>query len=503
MRILYIDIDSLRADHLGCYGYHRNTSPNIDQIAAKGVRFTNCHYSDGPCLPSRTALFSGRFGIHTGVVDHMGTAADHFVEGPPRGFRSTLGTTNWMRCIRREGFRTVTVSSYAERHSMFNWLAGFSEVYNVDLSSVEVADDISSIGIDWIRRNGREDNWFLHVNFWDLHWPYRTPATFGNPFKDDPIPDWLTEDIRRQHWQGCGMQSAQDMFDFHIRFDEYPDMPKQAASMGDVRRMFDGYDTSLRYVDIHIGYILNALGEQGILGETAIVISADHGEALGELNTYAGHRLADIPASRLPLVVHWPGVASAESARVDHAFHYHFDFAATVIELVGGTVPENWDGQSFTEAFVKGEETGREYLVISAGAGASSRSIRFDDYLCIRVYHDGYQCLPDRLLFDVKNDPHELRNLAPERPDLVGKAMTMLDTWCGEMMRTATHPQDPFWIVLHEGGPQDTRGWLPEYLERLRQTGRAEWAEKLAAKHARELECHGGSLVRTHAYMKK
>ena len=57
MRILYLDLDSMRPDHLGCYGYARNTSPNIDAIAATGVRFTDCYCSDAPCLPSRTALF--------------------------------------------------------------------------------------------------------------------------------------------------------------------------------------------------------------------------------------------------------------------------------------------------------------------------------------------------------------------------------------------------------------------------------------------------------------
>ena len=59
MRVLYIDIDSLRPDHLGCYGYHRNTSPNIDLVAEQAVRFDNMYVSDAPCLPSRTALWSG------------------------------------------------------------------------------------------------------------------------------------------------------------------------------------------------------------------------------------------------------------------------------------------------------------------------------------------------------------------------------------------------------------------------------------------------------------
>ncbi len=76
MRILYVDIDSLRPDHLGCYGYHRNTSPTIDSIAKEGVKFTNFYSTDTPCLPSRTALFGGNFGFKTGVVNHGGEFSD-------------------------------------------------------------------------------------------------------------------------------------------------------------------------------------------------------------------------------------------------------------------------------------------------------------------------------------------------------------------------------------------------------------------------------------------
>ena len=74
MRILFVDIDSLRPDHLSCYGYHRETSPNIDRVAKEGVRFMNCYATDTPCLPSRTALFSGQFGARDSqkctTIDH-------------------------------------------------------------------------------------------------------------------------------------------------------------------------------------------------------------------------------------------------------------------------------------------------------------------------------------------------------------------------------------------------------------------------------------------------
>lgn len=210
MRVLYIDIDSLRADHLGCYGYHRNTSPNIDRIAENGIRYENCYTSDAPCLPSRSALFSGRFGIHNGVVGHGGTAAEPFVEGKDRWFFSTLGSTSWMHCLRTMGLQTVTISSFGERHSAWHWYANFSEIYNPGGRGEELADDISRLAIDWIRRNGKSDDWFLHLNFWDPHTPFRTPEKYGEPFKDEPLPAWLTEEVRQKHWQGCGSWSAQE-----------------------------------------------------------------------------------------------------------------------------------------------------------------------------------------------------------------------------------------------------------------------------------------------------
>ena len=70
MRVIYIDIDSLRADHLGCYRYPRDCSPVIDEVAQNSAVFTGCHTSDAHCLPSRAALFSGRYGINNGVTCH-------------------------------------------------------------------------------------------------------------------------------------------------------------------------------------------------------------------------------------------------------------------------------------------------------------------------------------------------------------------------------------------------------------------------------------------------
>ncbi len=490
MRILSIDIDSLRPDHLGCYGYHRQTSPNMDRLAARGVRFDNCYVTDAPCLPSRTALFAGRCGLHNGVINHGGVAAEPFIEGAGRGFRSTLGQTSWPACLRRAGFKTAAISPFGERHTAWHWYAGFNEVFNTGKGGLERADEVSPVALDWLARHGREDNWFLHVNFWDPHTPYRTPPDFANPFRDEPLPSWLTEDVRAQHWRGGGPHSAQEVLGWGDDSEKdlaarYPLQPTAMHSMEPVRRMFDGYDMGVRYADEHLGRLLNALADAGTLDDTAIIVSSDHGENLGELNIYGDHQTADHITCRVPLIINWPGTTQARS---DDALHYNLDMAATVVELAGGAVPSNWDGHSFGAALRRGEASGRDYLVVSQGAWSCQRAVRFEDYLCIRSYHDGYHGLPDVMLFDVKRDPHEQHDLASSRPDLVNRAMSLLDDWHTEMMRSATHAQDPMWTVLGEGGPLHTRGMLPAYLQRLRDTGRAGLAEELAARHRREAE---------------
>ncbi|MCL4508519.1 MAG: sulfatase [Chloroflexi bacterium] len=488
MRILYIDIDSQRPDHLGCYGYHRNTSPAIDSIAAEGVRFTNCYATDVPCLPSRTSLFSGRFGIHTGVINHGGAAADPFVEGSGRQFRSTLGRTSWMSCLRQTGLSTATVSPFGERHSAWHWYTAFNEIMNTGKGGLERADEIAPVAIDWLRRNAARDQWFLHVNVWDPHTPYRTPEEFGNPFRDAPIPQWLTEDVRQSHWNGVGPHSAQEVTGYAPPpTSRFPRQPGQISSMDEVRRVFDGYDTGVRYADTHIAQLLDVLREQGVLDETVIIVSADHGECLGELNIYGDHQTADELTTHVPLIIRWPGVTDSQCGRVDTAFHYQFDMAATVIDLLGGMVPAVWDGVSFATAFREGREEGRDHLVLSQGAWACQRSVRFDHYILMHSYHDGHHGFPGIMLFDLDTDPHEQHNLAGGRPDLVARGMALIEEWHCDAMRTATHAVDPMWTVLREGGPFHTRRQLPQYLERLRATGREAWAEQLARQHPSEV----------------
>lgn len=494
MRILFIDIDTLRPDHLGCYGYHPRTSPNIDQIAAQGLRFENCYVSDAPCLPSRSGLWSGRTGFHTGVIDHGGTAADPFIEGPARGFRDVYDRTAWIPQFRRLGLHTATVSPFGERHSAWWWYAGYNEIVNPGLGGLETADDVTPLALDWIERNAHKDNWFLHVNYWDPHTPYRAPASSGSPFENDPLPESLTEAFRQQCWEGFGPHSAQEPHDFDDSYydreiqHKYPSIPRRIDSMEAVRAWIDGYDNGVHYADEHVGRLLAALDRQGVLDDLVIIVSSDHGENLGELNIWGDHHTADHITCRVPLIIRWPGVTSG--GQVDRALHYHFDWAATLIEMLGGTVPGNWDGQAFTAAFRQGQEQGREYLVTSQGAWSCQRGVRFindgEDYMALRTYHDGYKNLEPLMLFNLSRDPHELHDLASSQPALADHAMRLLADWEREQMLTSPTNVDPMMTVLREGGPHHTRGRLKAYLQRLRDSGRAPHADRLDRLHPGE-----------------
>lgn len=496
MRILFIDIDTLRPDHLGCYGYHRNTSPNIDLIASQGVRFENCYVTDAPCLPSRSGLWSGRTGFHTGVINHGGVAADPFIQGSERGFRDIYDATGWIPTLRRAGLYTATISPFGERHSAWWWYAGYNEIINTGKGGMEIADDITPLALDWINRNARKDNWFLHVNYWDPHTPYRVPINYGFPFENDPLPKWITEDVIQKCWNGFGPHSAQEPSGYDVidttqsTNQRYPRVPAQIDSMKAAKRWIDGYDTGIRYADEHVGLLLNALKSAGVFDDIVIIISSDHGENQGELNIWGDHQTADSITCRVPLIIRWPGMIHNQG-RVDSALHYHFDWAATLIEMLGAEVPSNWDGQPFTSAFRSGYQQGRDYLVVSQGAWSCQRGVRFDNngeaYLCLRTYHDGYKEVEPLMLFNLTRDPHEQEDISTQQPLLTNQAMALLAEWERNMMLTSQTNVDPMMTVLREGGAHHTRGCLPAYLQRLRSTGRGSHADRLIRLHPDEL----------------
>lgn len=487
MRILYLDLDTLRPDHLGCYGYHRNTSPNIDRIAAKGVRFDNYYCSDAPCLPSRTALMTGRFGIHTGVVGHGGTAADMRLEGKKRDFKDQLALESLPAFLRSQGFKTVSISPFAERHSSWSFYAGFNEIHNTGKSGLESAEEVTPAALKWIENNAREDNWFLQLNYWDPHTPYRAPQSFGNPFENDPLPEWITEEVFREHLKTVGPHSANEINMYDDKTNpKYPRHPGRLRNMDDLRKMIDGYDCGIRYMDNNIGLIFDALEKQGInLDDMVIIISADHGENIGEFGIYGEHATADYITCRIPMIIKWPG---CKAGHTDNGLHYNLDLAPTLAEIFGAEPKKSWDGQSFAPAIFKGEDCGREYLVLSQCAHVCQRSVRFGPWIYMRTYHDGYHLFPDEMLFNVEEDKHEQENVASQHPEVCMQAVYYLNQWHDTMMKTMDYDVDPLWTVIKEGGPYHARGMLKQYCKWLEETGRGHAVEELKKRHPYEFD---------------
>ncbi len=488
MRIVYFDIDTLRPDHLGCYGYHRNTSPNIDALAGRGFRFTDVYASDVPCLPSRTALISGMFGIRNGVANHGGVAADLRAWGPDRQLFSPLGVQSFAAALMGAGYHTASFSSFPLRHSAPWWTSGFLESMNLVRGfGTERADEIIPGVLDWLERRGRADSWFLHVHLWDPHTPYNTPADYGNPFRDDPIPEWHTAEVRLRNWELPGPHSAQEPWGF--RPDEWgpppPRQPWNLSSDDAIKQLFDGYDVGVRYADDAVGIVCSYLDTLGVLDETAVWVGSDHGEALGELGVYADHQAADEVTAHIPAVLSWPGLGAATIG----GLHYHLDVAATVADLAGAFLPGHWDGISRRSELEAGTPVfGRDHLVLSQGAWTCQRGVRFGDHLYLRTRHDGFHAAwPDEMLFDLVADPHEQTDLAATDTHRLAEGSSMLTEWTTTQLERALEPKrDPFDIILDEGGPYHVRGHLPEYLKRLEATGRSQWIEPLLSRHGED-----------------
>jgi arylsulfatase A-like enzyme len=498
MRILYIDIDSQRPDHLGCYGYHRNTSPAIDQIAKEGVIFDRCYTPDAPCLPSRTAFYSGRFGIHTGVVGHGGTAAQPKIEGPKRGFRDNFDNQGLARQLQLLDYHTAMISPFGQRHAAWHFYAGFNEIHNTGQGGMESAEVVQPVVNKWMADNASKDNWYLHINYWDPHTPYRVPAHIKNQFENDPLPEWLSDEVIQQNNKKVGPHGAHeiDMYTGNGN-QEYPRHPGKATDRASVRKVIDGYDMGVRYVDDQIAKIVSDLKAADVYDETMIIISGDHGENLGELGIYGEHGTADNATCRVPLIIKYPG--GAQGAH-NTKFHYNLDLAPTLMDLIGGKKQKLWDGESYAEAITQGNDIGRDEVTFSQCCHVCQRSVRWDQWLYIRTYHDGFHLFPQEMLYDLEADPHEQNDLAPSHSELCREGQWRLSRWHDAQMQkmalNSNNVVDPLWTVVSEGGPfhaslthgQPGIDGFNRYLQYLEKTDRTEGADALRQKYSAQVE---------------
>jgi arylsulfatase A-like enzyme len=271
--VLFICIDTLRADRLGCYGYARKTSPNLDRLAARGQRFERVYGTAPWTLPSTASLL-------TGLLPDLHRATNFAAPVSP-------DAELLAQRLSAAGYENAAFVGNYFVQPIFGLAKGFA-AYNGDCSVDRTgvnSDRISDGAIAWLAQK-RDRPFFLYLHYFDPHYNYieHDGFHFGG------------EDSDRVY-------SGADIYDLR-------ESEKQFTA-ADRFRLDALYDSEVAFTDFHVGRVFAKLDELGLTGNTLIVVTADHGEALGE-HGWIGHTLQLYEESvRVPLIVAGPGVAPA------------------------------------------------------------------------------------------------------------------------------------------------------------------------------------------------
>ena len=247
---------------------------------------------------------------------------------------------------------------------------------------------------------------FLSVHLMDVHHPYIPPHPYQDAFRSPGAAETTPERLWAKSWSS---------------FNDLPENPN-ALTRADLLRIVDLYDGSIRYVDDQIGRLVDALGGHGVLDDTLIVVTADHGESLTEHGFFFAHgwRLFE-PSMRVPLVIRYPGGLPA-GLRVD-AIAQSIDVLPTLLELLGIDVPAEIDGISLLPVIDGREQTLNPYALAKTTKSLTYLEIRSEreilDQYALRTPEWKYIAQEDGrrdALFDLVRDPLELRDVGPEQP---------------------------------------------------------------------------------------
>ena len=433
MRIFYFDLDCVRPDHLGVYGYNRETSPIIDELAQDAVVFNRCYASDTPCLPSRAALFTARPGIANGVISHEWPGCNmRFPATHGHGWNVYPEYKMPMRLLQENGYHTATFSIFAQRHVAWWFNAGFSEILNpTKPTSSEESESVNPRVLKWIKDNiHQHEDLFVHINYWDVHTPYTPKQACRDRVAQHPLPDFPDEaKIKDDYENFYGPKSARD-----IQIRNLPDYksrtpfaPDEISNRDDFKMMMDSYDGCVATIDQALGEIIALLKEEGVYEDTAIIISADHGEAIGQMGMYFEHGVAVDAVGHVPLIIRWPGLTEAGGHCEEMVYQY--DFMATVMDLLEIEQPSLWSAQSLLPALQGDNFEGHPYVVYGCGIFALQRAVQNKDYALVKTFHPGCSPLDDLYLFDMQADPNQSQNIAAENPTIVAQMEALYAEW--------------------------------------------------------------------------
>ena len=385
--ILLIVMDAARADHFSCYGYPRETTPNIDKLALSGALFSRAVSSTSWTVPSHATLFTGllppEHGAtyqHNWLVDRIPTLAE---------------------LLKAEGYRSAAFSSnpYVDRSN--NLHRGFDQFISV-WSDTTIKEPVKHFYTERTNKlirsfieNGRDDPFFVFVNYMDVHTPYDPPE----PYRSRYLPQG--NEITARIDSACHDEALMNYETLTLSTEE-------------VSAVCDIYDGALNYLDAEIGELFEYLGQRGILDSTLIIVTSDHGELLGEYGFFGHGALLSRLLVQIPLVIRYPSVFPGQVVRDEPvAIADIFHSIASLLRLKG--YPDT--GAPVRNLFSDEIEPAPCYSYLKIGAvQAAGRFLRTEDTRSVWTPEDRHYILSNDEsyeCYDLARDSGEDRNLCP------------------------------------------------------------------------------------------
>ncbi|MFT4539634.1 MAG: arylsulfatase A-like enzyme [Planctomycetota bacterium] len=431
--VLLISIDCARADHFSCYGYDIETTPAVDLLAQDGIRFERCYSQCNWTKPSVASLFTGQHVRGHGVT--VGSQALNAI-GEFERVDKSLGAYPLpsdipllAESMRARGYRTVGVVENTHISAVQGFGRGFDQ-YTV----AKPALPTTLVQFEGVVNATAPQALYSYVHFIGPHDPYDNDLS---PHKDKGNAKAFAR-----------YRARLATFDSQIDFTRFDYKKQKALSEQDLRQARALYDTELAYFDgEYVGPLLDWLREEGLYDEALIVLTADHGEELGEHGSWAhGHALHE-SLIHIPLIIKLPAsvdglpAGSAVSELVES-----IDLFPTLCEFVGAPVPRECHGESLRSLLLGKREVDPNAIAVSEHAKGSSKQVLAatviqgnEKYL---TRYEGETIRPlvlnvegDKALFDLSTDAMERKDLKEQDPDRVREMLKLLEGRVGSSPR--------------------------------------------------------------------
>ncbi|MFW6336255.1 MAG: sulfatase [Phycisphaeraceae bacterium] len=440
MKVILLDLDTLRPDRMSCYGHGAPTTPNLDRLAERGVRYTRSHCVDSPCIPSRASLVAGRYGVCHGAID-FGTDSQFFrptpLEGRTEGQRF-MDELTLPFALFKQRVRCATVSTFGKHPAAF-FFHGWDQVITphepdgpelADLLSEEQrrehdlfnpqcegmqtvrGEQVVDEAIDWVNRY-HDDDFFLHVHLWDPHTPYAPPAEDLEAFADTPdLPFPRDEQLGEVK-------------------------PARFRDRGKLHKALQHYDAEIHYADRQVGRLIDRIEELGLTDDTVFIMTSDHGEEFGEKGICIEHGSVYEGTARIPLIIAGPGIEPG----VCDSLVGNVDIAPTVMGLFGRPCPAEWQGVDLKPTFADASASTRDELLLSHAVFGRQRALIRGRHKLVRTYEPFHGVhVPGHELYDLENDPHEQHDIVSERPAVAVELQWAMDRIVTELLRGRPDP---------------------------------------------------------------